>query len=60
MTYLEIVLLHQLLLPVEQECRAHVQMEQGEPVGLRQICVPQPDGAVQRQLACKQIVHPAK
>lgn len=47
MGYLEIVLLHQLLLPMQQKGGTHVQVEQGEPVGLGQICVPQADSAVQ-------------
>lgn len=48
MDYLKIRLQEQVSPPTKEKSRAYVELKRGESVGLRQIRVPQSDGAVKR------------
>mmetsp|Transcript_125008 Transcript_125008/g.353844 ORF Transcript_125008/g.353844 Transcript_125008/m.353844 type:complete len:203 (+) Transcript_125008:23-631(+) len=53
--------LFQLRRPVDEEHGAHVDVEGGEALGgLRDVGVPEPDDARERELAHQQAVHPAE
>lgn len=59
LTYLKLHL-RQLLRPLDQKGRAHIEVEIREPLLLRQIRIPHPDDAADGELAHEQAVDPAE